>query len=693
MCGLMADVDGGRVTAIRGDDHDPFSRGHLCVKAAALADIHDDPARLRQPMRRTNHSWEAVSWEEALHDIGRRLGAIRRQHGRDAVALHLGNPIVHDYAAMLFARVLVAGLGTRNLYTASSVDGLPHLLTSFYMFGHRMLVPVPDIDRTDFFLVLGANPVVSNGSVMSAPGIVRRLRELKRRGGRLVVVDPRRTETASHADLHLAIRPGTDALLLFAMIETLFAEGRVAPGRLASVSRGLDELAAAATNFSPEQVATAVGIPADTIRQLARDFAAASRAVAYGRIGVCTQPFGALTCWLIAALNFLTGNLDREGGSMFTTPVVDLVALARLSRDAGHHDRFRSRVRGVAEFGGELPLAVLAEEIDTPGPGRVRALITYAGNLVVSAPNGRRLKAALGSLDLLVSIDMYRNHTNEDAHYILPPTSPLEHDHYDLVFRTTAVRNGARFSSALLQPPASARHDWQILLGLWAAVRSASRWWRRLTTPPLHALLAAIGPTRILDAMIRIGPHGDHFLPWRRRGLTLRRLRREAHGIDLGPLEPSLPGRLRGRRIDVAPAPLLGDVQRLRASLDMPANGLVLISRRRTATNNTWMNDLTSLRSRVGPPTLLMHPDDARARGLAAIKRVKITAATGTVIALLELTDELRPGVVSLPFGHGGVRVNDLTNDQRIDAIGGTAGLSGVTVTVSAIEDGASPPP
>jgi anaerobic selenocysteine-containing dehydrogenase len=473
MCGIAIDLEGDRIVAIRGDKDDPFSRGHVCPKAVALQDVHEDPDRLRRPLRRTASGWEEVSWEAALDEAASRLAAVQRAHGRNAVAFYQGNPVVHNHGAILFGQLFQRSLGSRSRYSATSVDQLPQMLASLLMFGHQLMLPIPDVDRTDFLLVLGANPLVSNGSLLTAPGIERRLKALRARGGRLVVVDPRRTETAALADLHLPIRPGGDAFLLAALVHTLASEKRLAPGRLAAFADGLDALVEAVQPFSPEAAAGRTGIDAATIRTLARDFSEASSAVAYGRVGICTQEFGGLASWLVNALNVVSGNLDRPGGAMFPSPAVDIVGFADRIGQRGHFDKGRSRVRGLPEFGGEWPAAVLAEEIETPGEGQLRALVTSSGNPVLSTPNGARLDRALASLDFMVSIDLYLNETTRHAHLILPPTFALERSHYDLVFHTLAVRNTAKFSEALFPAPKASLHDWQILLGLAARLEKA----------------------------------------------------------------------------------------------------------------------------------------------------------------------------------------------------------------------------
>jgi anaerobic selenocysteine-containing dehydrogenase len=709
MCGIAIETDGDRVVSIRGDDQDPFSRGHICPKAVALQDVHEDPDRLRRPLRRRGTSWEEISWNEALAEAAERLVGVQAAHGRDAAAVYLGNPVVHNYGALLFSQLLLKGLGTWNRFSATSVDQLPHMLASYLMFGHQLLLPVADVDRTSFLLMLGANPVASNGSLLTAPGIEKRLKRLRARGGRLVVVDPRRTETAQMADQHLAIRPGSDALLLLALLHTLFAEERVRPGRLAEFTDGLDTVAAAVRPFSPEAIAGATGIDASTVRTLARDFAEAPTAVAYGRVGVSTQEFGSLCAWLVNVLNVVTGNLDRVGGALFSRPAADLVTFADRIGQRGHFDKGKSRVRGLPEFGGEYPVAVLAEEILTPGAGQIRALVTLAGNPVLSAPNGAALDRALSSLDFMVSIDLYLNETTRHAHLVLPPTFALEHDHYDLALHLLAVRNTAKYSPALFAPPAGARHDWQILNELaYGIARARGRGVFRASLA--RAVLGGLGPHGITAALLRFGPYGAGLWPFG-AGLTWKRLRREPHGVDLGPLLPSLPGRLStpGKRLDLAPPRLVADIGRLaarqpemeaEARADALPSGatLRLIGRRELRSNNSWMHNSARLVKGRDRCTLLMHPGDAEARGLAAGQRVRIRSRVGSVEAPLEITDAMRQGVVSLPHGfghardgvrlrvardHAGVSLNDLTDHERIDLLSGNASFSGLPVEVT----------
>jgi anaerobic selenocysteine-containing dehydrogenase len=569
------------------------------------------------------------------------------------------------------------------------------------MYGSGFLIPVPDLDRTDHHLMIGANPIVSNGSLMTAPGMRARLRRMRERGARIVLIDPRRSETAELVDEHHFIHPGTDPLLLAALIHCLFAEGRVGIGDLAPHLRGLELLEKAVADFAPEAVAQRVGIEAEKIHGIARAFAAAPSAVCYGRMGTSTVRFGTTASWLIEALNTVSGNLDRPGGAMFTNPPADVLKL----QPATERGRWHSRTRGTPEFMGELPSATLAEEIETPGDGQLRALVTLAGNPVLSSPAGHRLSDALHKLDFMVSIDFYLNETTRHANVILPPVGPLERDHFDVAFQLFSVRNTTRWSPAVFEPPDDTRNDAEILLALASRLFRARGGSGKVKGLGL-GLLAALGGERasriVLDLALRTGPHGSGLSPWK-KGISMRRLRRSAHGIDLGPLEPCLPDRLprrsdgTGPGIDIAPEEIVADLERLRASLAEAPPPLVLIGRREMRTVNSWSHNLPSLVKGRMRCVLEIHPADAEAQGIQTGDRVRLTSRVGSVEVAAELTDAVMPGVVSLPHGYGhsapgiqlavaaqhaGVSVNDLTDPAEIEPLSGTAVLSGVPVRV-----------
>lgn len=711
ICGLEFRVREGRIVSIRGDEADPLSRGHICPKAVALQDLHEDPDRLRRPLKRLGETWREVGWDEALDEVADRLAAIHRAHGGNAIAGYLGNPSVHNWGIMTHSGALFAPLKTRSRYSATSVDQLPHQLVSYWLYGHQLLVNVPDIDRSAFILMLGANPMASNGSLWTVPDFRRRLKAMQGRGGRLVLIDPRRTETAEVADEHHFIRPGADAAVLLALLQVLFSEKLAKPGRLAGFTDGLNEAEALIAPFTPERAAAVSGIAAADIRRLARELAAAPAAAVYGRMGVSTQAQGTLCQWAIAMLNIATGNLDREGGMMFPRPAMDLVKGA--GSRPGHYGAWHSRVRGLPEFGGELPVAALAEEILTPGPGQLRALITVAGNPVLSTPNGRRLEQALGALDFMVSVDCYRNETTRFADFILPPTGGLEHDHYDIIFHHFAVRNTAKYSPAVFDRPAGALHDWEIFVALGRRLRARLR--PLAGRPPLQRLqawlkdelLLRLPPHRLLDQALKRGPYG-------RRGaekLSLRKLRATPHGVDLGPLRPELPRRLctPDRRIHALNDALRAELARYDALLaaqqaEAPRGGeLWLIGRRHVRSNNSWMHNAQRLVKGKPRHQLFMHPDDLAARGIADGARVRVASRVGEIEVEVQATADIMRGVVSLPHGWGHARagvqqrvatrqagqsVNDLTDERELDRLSGNAALNGLPVTVRAAAPG-----
>jgi len=597
-CGLRVTLDGDRVTNVRGDDEDVFSRGYICPKGASLGGLHHDPDRLTQPLIKRNGMHEPATWDEAFAEINERLPKIVAEHGPNAVAVYLGNPSAHNVSATLYGRTLIKALGTRNIYSASTVDQMPKHFSSGYLFGDPLTIPVPDLDRTMHLLILGANPLVSNGSLMTAPDVRGRLKAIQARGGKIVVVDPRRSRTAELADEHHAIRPGTDALLLFALANVVLDEDLADLGGLAEHINGLDEFVTLAKQFPPEAVAAHTGISGDEIRRMARELAAAERAAVYGRIGTTTQAFGTLASWLVDVLNVLTGNLDREGGAMFPLAAAGQANSAPGPRRTFASARWTSRVRNMPEVLGEFPVATLADEILTPGEGQVRSLITISGNPCLSTPHAARLDEALTHLDFMVSLDIYLNETSRHADVILPAPSALARDHYDLALYGFAVRNVANWT-----PPTLATdipQEWQTLLRLAALAVGqgpnadiaaldtfvAAEVARRYDLDPAIAG-DRVGPARLIDLMLRGGPYD----------LTLKDLEDAPHGIDLGPLTPRLPGVLStaSGAIELAPEAITRDVPRLAVLLDtQPADEMVLIGRRQLSSNNSWMHNVAS---------------------------------------------------------------------------------------------------
>jgi anaerobic selenocysteine-containing dehydrogenase len=725
-CGLEIETDGHEVVSVRGDADDVFSRGFICPKAYGIKQLHDDPDRLTAPLVRRNGELVEVTLDEAFEEIDRRLAPILAEHGRNAVAVYIGNPNAHNLSALLYGPAWLRALGTQNLYSASTLDQMPKQVSAGLMFGTMLSIPVPDVDRCEHLLLLGANPLVSNGSLLTAPDMRGRLRRIRERGGKVVVVDPRRTRTADEADEHHFIRPGTDALLLAAMACTLVEEELDTPGRLATLSNGLDHVREVVRGFPPEAVAEPCGIAAGEIRRMARELAAADRAAVYARIGTCTQEFGTLASWLVDVLNVLTGNLDREGGAMFAR------AAAGQRNSSGppgtgrgvRFGRWASRVRGLPETYGELPVACLAEEIETPGEGQVRALITVAGNPLVSAPNAGRLERAVETLDFMLAVDIYVNETTRNADVILPGPEPLEKSHYDVALYQLAARNVANYSPPVIEgdgPP-----EWEVLLRLAGVVTGQGpnvdvdaldrlvieTLVRREVAIPGSAveerdpdeLLAALeprrGPERLLDFMLRTGPYGDG-LGNDPQGLTLETLERSPHGVDLGPLRPRLPDALRtpSGRIELAPEPIVDDLERLRAALRRPRNGgLVLIGRRQLRSNNSWMHNLPALVKGKERCTMHIHPDDADRLGLEDGRQALLRSAAGELEAPVEITDAIMPGVVSIPHGwghdaagarlrvateHAGVNSNLLADESMVEPLSGNAILNGIPVEVA----------
>ncbi|ATL26597.1 molybdopterin-dependent oxidoreductase [Streptomyces formicae] len=725
-CGLTLTVEGARVTGARGDRDDVFSHGFICPKGASFGEADADPDRLRAPLVRKDGRLQEVGWDEAFDVVAARLRPLVEEHGPNAVGVVLGNPNVHSVAGALYPPVLLGALGTRNVFTASTVDQMPKHVSSGLLFGDALAIPVPDLDRTDHLLLLGANPLESNGSLCTAPDFPGKLKALKARGGTLTVVDPRRTRTAALADRHLAIRPGTDALLLAALTQVLFEDKLTDLGELADQVQDVDELREAVREFTPEAVSPACDVPADTIRALARELAEAPTAAVYGRVGASTVAFGTLTSWLVDVLNVLTGNLDRPGGALFP-----LAATAQPPRPAGPGKgfalgRWHSRVSGHPEAKSELPLAALAEEIDTPGEGAVRAVVAIAANPVLSAPDGDRLDRALESLDFMVSVDPYLNETSRHADVVLPPPPPAQSAHHDFVFNGLAVRNQVRYTRAAVPLEEGRMAESEILARLVLAASGThgadpsavdamvvdNTLGKAVTQPHSAAygrdpkelaglLTGADGPERRLDMMLRLGPYGDGFGA-RPEGLTLERLLAHPHGIDLGPLAPRVPEVLRTRsgRVELLPEPLAAELPRLaRAMTEEPA-ALVLVGRRHLRSNNSWMHNVRTLVGGSNRCTLHVHPDDAARAGLADGGLARVAAAGGEIDVPVEVTDAVRPGVVSLPHGWGhdrpgtrlavaaeepGANVNQLLDGTLLDPLSGNAVLNGFAVQVTAL--------
>ena len=721
-CGLTLTIDDGKLTGVRGDRDDVFSHGFICPKGASFAELDNDPDRLVRPLVRRDGVLTETTWDEAFAAVAEGLGAVVREHGGTSVGVYLGNPSAHTIAGSLYPPVIIRALGTRQVFSASTLDQMPKHVALGLMFGSPVAFTVPDLDRTDYLVVIGANPLVSNGSLATAADFPGKLRALRKRGGKLVVIDPARTRTAEMADRHIAPQPGTDPALLLAIVHVLFDEDLVDLGTVADHVNGVADVRAIASDFAPDAVAGYCGVAADEIRTLARELAAAPTAAIYGRMGTSTVEFGTLGSWLVDVLNVLTGNLDRPGGAMFP---LGATAPAPRPPKAGRGfriGRWHSRVSGYPEALSEFPAAALAEEIDTPGDGQIKAMVTIAGNPVLSAPDGDRLDRALDSVGFMVSIDPYLNETTRHADVILPPPPPSQTGHFDVALNNLAVRNNARYSSPVL--PADGRPDEPEILSRIALIlmgagvdadpatvddQVIAMTLGKETADPgspvagrdvaeLTAMLApGPGYERRLDMMLRLGAYGDAFGA-KPDGLTLQRLKETPHGVDLGPLQPRLTEVLRTPtgRIELAPPLLVEEAARLREALDRRADRFVLIGRRHLRSNNSWMHNVPALAGGSNRCTLRIHPDDAAELGLTDTAVVK--GPGGELLAPIEITDGMRRGVVSLPHGWGhdrggtgqevasrqpGVNVNQLNAGNQLDPLSGTAVLNGIPVDIA----------
>lgn len=686
MCGLEIEYHEQEILAIKGDAKDVLSKGHICPKALALKDLHEDKDRLKAPLKRTESGWQKISWDEAFDIVVKNIKDIQKKYGKNAIGLYRGNPNVHNLGLMLYGSAFTRSLQTQQKYSATSVDQLPHHIASLKMFGHQMMIPIPDIDHTDFMLIIGGNPAVSNGSMMTAPNFSGRLKAIQKRGGKFMVIDPRFTETAKIADAHFFIHPGKDAFLLLALIHVIFDESLDTLGTVASYTNGIKEIRNIALDFSPEKVSVTVGISPQKIKHIAREFANAKTAVCYGRMGVSVQEFGGICQWLINTLNIITGNLDIKGGSLFTLPAIDLVGMATKTGRTGSFNKRQSRVQKLPDFAGEYPVATLADEILTEGDGQIKAMITIAGNPVLSTPNGKQLEKALGSLDFMVSIDIYLNETSKHADIILPTTTGLETAHYDLIFHQLAIRNTTKYNEAFVDRKEEQRHDWEILNAL---------------TERMIEQKNVVTPEGMLDYMLSNSPYAA-------QRLSVKKLKEHPHGIDLGPLQPCLPERLftQDKKIQLAPQIFIEDIKRLKKELSSSKvenneeYSFALISRRHLRNNNSWMHNSSLLMTGRERCTLLIHPIDAQKLNINNHQKVTVISTINSVQIPIEISKEMMPGVVSIPHGfghnrdgtnmklaqeHAGVSINDLTSNTLIDTLTGNANLSGTKVKIEAL--------
>lgn len=718
MCGLQIETLHNEISSIKGNPKDPFSVGYMCAKALALKDIHEDSKRLCQPVRRTKTGWEKISWDAAYREIKQNLNSIRKNYGNDSVALYLGNPSYHHHGSLLSGALLKKSLDSKSCYSVASSDHLPHMLAAYQLFGHMAMLPVPDIDRCQYLLCIGANPLVSNGSVMGTPFIKKRLKSLKERGGKLITIDPRKTETAQFSDQHIFIRPGQDTYLLLAMIHYIFHHRLVDEGDWQHYTHGLDELEKISRHFTTKFSALKTGIENNTIETLARDFATAEKAALYGRFGICTQKHGSLNAWLISVLNIITGNLDKEGGMMFTTPAADLALLSTLIGEGGQFDEFRSGENQIPSFDSESPAVEMADKMLSNNKEAIRAFINVAGNPVLSTPDGNKLSEALQNLDFMVAVDHYINESNQFANIILPPTSRLERSQYNMTCSLTSVRNQARYASPVFSPEKDAQHDWQILLAI-SSLLNQGFTRRKIVLKLIGFVFAKLGADGVLDFILRVGPYGYSFRknaaidlprkptsfvknicsafisifpknsqgrlkllyqvsPFSRRDarknidndilkqsfpLTLKALQANPNGIDLGPMKQSLPDRLftEGKVINIAPEIYLSDLDNLDTSTDNKppaANEFVLIGRRTPRSMNSWLNHVNRLNKGNRSNTLLMHPLDAQSLQANSGEILRLEANEASIYVKLEISSAMMRGVISLPHGRAELKTS-----------------------------------
>ncbi|MEP5762304.1 MAG: molybdopterin-dependent oxidoreductase [Litoreibacter sp.] len=688
MCGIAVDIDGEKIT-VKPDANDPFSKGSMCPKAPALAALQTDPDRLRYPVKKVGDDWQQIGWDEAYALVADGLRATLSKYGPNSVGTYLGNPIVHNLGMLLFVKSLTEAIGSQNVFSATSMDQLPHHFAAHYMFGHEFRIPVPDIDQTDHMIIMGANPIASNGSIMTSAGVTERLRKIEKRGGKVVVIDPRRTETAKIASAHHFIKPGQDVYFLLAFVHILFRDGHIKLGNLEPHLKGFEMLEGLVAKYSPQMASPLCGLSIDNIETLVIEYAEQDRAVLYGRMGLSTQPHGGLCHWLINLINILSGNFDVAGGMMFPSPAIEL---ARGVKGVNPTERWKSRVRGLPEFYGELPVSTMAEEMEVPGHGQIKAFMTICGNPVLSSPGGKRLDSLLPQMDFMVSIDNYINETTRHADVILPTPTGLEVDHYDMIFNIISVANNAKFTQSLMPVAGDRPFDWEVLKELIARMGGRKTLFHRFATP-----------RRVVAMGLALGPYGWLSHPKRLlSGLSLRQVIASGHGIKLGPLQPRVPEGLRTAdgKIDLAPGVFLNRLNTLEPETDDAS--FRLIGRRNVSTNNSWMHQFEKLsKSRQVRCTVMINPDDAHALDIEDSDVVRVTGRTDTITLPAEITDTMMPGVLSIPHGFGhtragtkvrhaeakpGVSVNDITDHMRVDPLTGNAAFSGQPVSIERAE-------
>ena len=684
MCGLEITHKEKKVISIVGDKKDPLSKGFICPKSQALKDLYEDKDRLKQPLRKTEKGWEEISWEEAFDEVEIQIKKIQEKYGNNSVATYQGNPNVHNLGAMLYGAPFLKSLKTKQKYSATSVDQLPHHIASLKMFGHQMLIPIPDIERTDYLLILGANPGASNGSLLTAPGFSQKIKNIQKRGGKVINIDPRYTETSKISSQHFYINPGKDALFLLTLLHVIFQNGIREKTHLSDHLKGLEDIKKIVKQYPPKKTAHLIGIKSTEIQKIATDFLNSETAVCYGRMGVSTQEYGGICQWLINVLNIVTNNMDKVGGAMFTKPAIDLVFMTGAQGKVGNFDRYRSRVHNLPEYSGELPVATLADEILTKGEGQIKMFICTAGNPVLSTPNGKKLEKALEELEFMVSIDIYLNETSKYANIILPSTNGLETLHYDLVFHQLAIRNTAKISEILFEKNENQKHDWQILNELTERITGK----KNISTPEM-----------MLDHMFKFSPYYEE-------NLSVKKLREHPNGIDLGALQPLLTKRIftLDKKINISPKIFIDDLKRLDKEFFKDNNEekinypFALIGRRHLRNNNSWMHNSKLLMKGKNRCTVLMNSKDAQNLSILNHQKVKLTSNVGSIILPVEISDEMKEGVLSIPHGFGhnrggtkiklaeknaGESINDLTDDFKIDQLTGNANFSGTRVKVS----------
>ncbi|WP_232043604.1 molybdopterin oxidoreductase family protein [Alteromonas sp. 76-1] len=705
MCGIEVATQGKRILSIKGDKDNPFSAGHICPKASALKDLYDDPDRLKRPVKKVGDEWQEIPWSEAFDYVAEKLHHTQSTHGKDAVGVYLGNPNAHNMGAILFGPYFYRALESHNRYSATSVDQLPHHIVSRRLFGHMSQIPIPDIDHTQHFVIIGGNPLASNGSIMTVPNVKKRLKDVQKRGGKVVVIDPKRTDTADLSCEHHFIRPGSDVLLLLAMLHVVFDKQLHNAEALLPYAEELLEVEGYLRDFSPENVSEQTGIEASQVIQLVTDFCEAESAVCYGRMGASVQAFGTLTQYLIMLFNMLTGNLDRQGGMMFTQPAADILPVSSRGSMSG----YSSRVRGLPAFAGEYPVACLAEEILTPGEGQIKAMVIGAGNPVVTTPNTEQLERAFSQLDFIVSVDFYISETSRHADIILPPVTPLERDHYDVVFHNFAVRNYATYSEAVVDIDNDQLTDWQIYLSLAERLDKLNG-----KSTAHYQTLWQKQPKGVIDDLLKSGQYGAHAsanisakenangIGNEGYNLSLDKLKAHPHGIDLGPLQPALPDAIfhENKKIDLNFNYFMSDIARVKTHFfdqKRNENQIVLIGRRHIKTNNSWLHNSPRMVKGNNRCTLQLHPIDAAKYDVNEGDRVKVTSRVGELFVEAEITDSIMPGVVSIPHGWGhnkkgiklgvasqypGVNTNILTDEMQVDTLSGNSVLNGVPVSL-----------